>query len=259
VGRPVISPHAIVDGQLGDGCEVQAFAVIGTGATLGPRCQVGVGAVVGAGARLGAGCVLHPHAVVSDGVELGDLVEVFPAGLVGRVPKGAGATAHEPEVSGHLRIGDGCSIGPHATVYYGVEIGAETLVGDGASIREGARIGSRCMISRCVTLNYDVHLGDGVKILDSTHITGRTWIGDGAFVSTMVATANDNSPTEPFSERIVGPRIEPGAVIGAGATLLPGVRIGARAVVGAGAVVTRDVADGVTVMGVPARPVSRGA
>jgi UDP-3-O-[3-hydroxymyristoyl] glucosamine N-acyltransferase len=258
VSGPVISPLALVDGDLGDGCTVEAFAVIGAGATLGPRCRVAVGAVVGAGARLGAGCVLHPHAVVSDAVELGDGVEVFPAGLVGRVPKGAGATAREPDVSGHLRIGNGCSIGSHATVYYGVEIGAETLIGEAASIREGGRIGSRCIVSRCVTLNYDVHLGNGVKIMDNTHITGGTWIGDGAFVSTMVATANDNSPTEPFSERVVGPRIEPGAVIGAGATLLPGVRIGARAVVGAGAVVTRDVADGVTVTGVPARPIHRG-
>jgi len=41
--------------------------------------------------------------------------------------------------------------------------------------------------------------------------------------------------------------------IGANATILPGVRIGARCVVGAGAVVTRDVADGETVKGNPAR------
>ena len=43
--------------------------------------------------------------------------------------------------------------------------------------------------------------------------------------------------------------------IGANATILPGVTIGDNAVVGAGAVVTKDVAAGVTVVGVPARPV----
>lgn len=45
--------------------------------------------------------------------------------------------------------------------------------------------------------------------------------------------------------------------IGANAVVLPGVRVGRGAVVGAGAVVTRDVAPGALVMGVPAREVRR--
>jgi maltose O-acetyltransferase len=38
---------------------------------------------------------------------------------------------------------------------------------------------------------------------------------------------------------------------------LPGIRIGNNVRVGAGAVVTRDVADGLTVIGVPAKPLSK--
>ena len=45
-------------------------------------------------------------------------------------------------------------------------------------------------------------------------------------------------------------------LIGSGATVLQGLRIGDDAVVGAGAVVTRDVAAGVTVVGVPAAPLA---
>jgi sugar O-acyltransferase (sialic acid O-acetyltransferase NeuD family) len=46
-----------------------------------------------------------------------------------------------------------------------------------------------------------------------------------------------------------------GALIGARATVLEGRRVGEGARVGAGAVVTRDVPDGATVVGVPARVV----
>ncbi|WP_226023472.1 acyltransferase [Halomicrobium salinisoli] len=46
-----------------------------------------------------------------------------------------------------------------------------------------------------------------------------------------------------------------GAMIGAGAVLLPGVEVGAGAQVGANAVVTRDVPPGATVAGIPAEPV----
>jgi UDP-perosamine 4-acetyltransferase len=41
--------------------------------------------------------------------------------------------------------------------------------------------------------------------------------------------------------------------VGLGARVLPGVTLGSDVIVGAGAVVVRDVPDGVTVMGVPAR------
>ncbi len=222
---------------------------------LASGCHVGPFAVVEDGARVGSGCVLHPHTVIARGVALGEGVEVFPGAVVGREPSGAGATARTPRFDAEVSIGDGCSIGVGAAIYYDVHIGAGTLVGDGASIREGGRIGARCILSRCVTLNYDVLVGDDVKIMDNTHVTGRTTIRDGAFVSTMVAMTNDNSPSESLDDdaRLLGPTIERGAVVGAGAVLLPGVVVGEGSVVGAGAVVTRDVPAGATVLGVPAR------
>jgi acetyltransferase-like isoleucine patch superfamily enzyme len=45
--------------------------------------------------------------------------------------------------------------------------------------------------------------------------------------------------------------------IGIGASVLPGIRIGKNCIVGAGAVVTKDVADGTTVVGVPAVVMNR--
>jgi acetyltransferase-like isoleucine patch superfamily enzyme len=191
---------------------------------------------------------------VGEGVVIGADVEVFPSSVIGREPRGAGATARLPTFERRLTVGDACSIGAHVSVYYDVEIGAGTLIGDGASIREGGRVGARCIVSRCVTLNYDVTIGDNVKVMDNTHLTGGTQVADGAFISTMVATANDNTPTRELAGRNVsGPRVERDATIGAGAILLPGVVVGTGAIVAAGAVVTRDVQPGSAVAGIPAR------
>ena len=49
-------------------------------------------------------------------------------------------------------------------------------------------------------------------------------------------------------------QIGKGAHIGTGANILPGKKVGAGSIVGAGAVVVDDVPPGITVVGIPARP-----
>jgi acetyltransferase-like isoleucine patch superfamily enzyme len=222
---------------------------------LGADVRVGEFAIVRAGARIGSRCIIHPFAFVGDGVEIGADSEVFSGALLGKEPKGAGATSRQPTFARRIVVGPGCSIGPHAIVFYDVEIGEGTLLGDGASIREQGRIGARCLLSRYVTVNYDVTVGDRCKIMDNTHLTGRMRIGSDVFVSTGVSTTNDNAMGKDgfTDETISGPVIEDFAMVGAGAILLPGTVIGRGAVVGAGSVVTRNVAAGTTVMGIPAR------
>ncbi|MCI0634537.1 MAG: acetyltransferase, partial [Actinobacteria bacterium] len=192
------------------------------------------------------------------GVELGEGVEVFPGAFLGKEPKGAGALAKQPVFERRLKIGPQCSVGTHAVLYYDVEIGERTLIGDGVKIRERCRIGSLCVVAMNVTINYNTRIGDRTKIMDLTHITGNCTIGSDVFVSLTVGSTNDNNighgdPDAPM----LGPTIEDGAMIGAGVTLLPGVRIGRRAVVGAGAVVTKDVEAESVYMGVPARLVRK--
>ncbi len=212
--------------------------------------------IIRAGAVIGAGCRLHPHAYVGPGVTLGENTEVFHGAVVGREPKGAGATARKIEFEPQVTIGANCSVGPHAVIYFDVVLGSNCLVGDSASIREKCRIGNRCIISRHVSLNYNVTVGNNVKVMDATHLTGNMVVEDDAFISTHVATTNDNAMARQGYDdaRTTGPSIRRGAVIGASSTLLPSTEIGAGATVGSGAVVTKNVAAGTTVLGMPARP-----
>lgn len=233
-----IATNAVVESHdVGEGTEISDFVV------------------VRAGAKIGRGCRIHPFAFIGDGVDIGDNVEIFHGAVLGKEPKGAGATAREVMFKREIKIEAGCSIGPHAVLFYDVKIGANSLIGDGASIREGCVIGSRCIISRYVTINYNTLIGNRTKIMDATHITGNAVLGDDVFVSTMVGTANDNliGRAGYGEEHIIGPQIANKAVIGLGASILPGVRVGEGATVAAGAVVTRSVGDNTRVAGIPAR------
>lgn len=228
----IISPHA----NLGAGVSIGAFSIIGN-------------------VTVGAGCIIHPHVVIADGVTLGPNVEIFPGAFLGKEPKGAGAIARQPVFNRVISIGSECSIGPNAVIFYDVEIGANTLLGDGASIREKCRIGSKCILSRYVTVNYQTNIGDGTKIMDNTHITGNATIGSRVFISVLVGTTNDNVVRAGFADHIAGPIIEDDVVIGVGVSLLPGVTIGKGSTVAAGSVVTKNVAPLTLVAGVPARTV----
>jgi acetyltransferase-like isoleucine patch superfamily enzyme len=215
--------------------------------------------VIRDGASIADGCIIHPHVVIESGVVIDRNVEIFPGCHIGKAPKGGVVLARRPHYREMVSIGCDCILGPNAVIYYDVTIGSGTLVGDGASVREQCSIGECCLISRHVTINYGTHIGDRTKIMDLSHLTGNSIIGSDVFVSLLVGMTNDRLAGKPEYEeqRVVGPTIEDGAIIGAGALLLPGVRIGEGATVGVGAVVNRDVEPRTVVTGSPARRARR--
>lgn len=236
---------------------IHPTAIIAPGAKIHGSASIGPYCVIG-DAELGPDCVIHPHVVISHGAKIGARVEVFPGALIGKEPKGAGALARKPSFEMRLTIEDDCSIGPNSILYYDTKIGRNTLIGDGASIREQCSIGSECIISRYVTINYNTRIGDRTKIMDNTHITGNAEIGSDVFISLLVGSTNDNLVRAGYGDHVKGPTVGDRVVIGVGALLLPAVVIGDDATVAAGSVVTKNVDAASVVAGSPARRV-RGA
>jgi UDP-3-O-[3-hydroxymyristoyl] glucosamine N-acyltransferase len=254
-----MNTNAIVNANavLGSNVTLGSFIYIGA-SRIGSNVKIAHGVYIDDDVVINDGVIIHPNVVIYSGVTIGEGVEIFPGAFLGKEPKGAGATARLPEFNREINIGKNCSIGPNAVIFYDVEIGNNTLLGDGASIREKCKIGSYCIISRYVTINYATLIGDRTKIMDGSHITGKAQIGNDVFVSVLVGTTNDNVVRAGYEEdRILGPKIENSVVIGVGASFLPAVKVGTGATIAAGAVVTRDIEAQTLVAGVPARLVRR--
>jgi acetyltransferase-like isoleucine patch superfamily enzyme len=126
----------------------------------------------------------------------------------------------------------------------------------------GCRIGDRSMVGTFVEIQRGVVIGADCRIQSHSFVCDGVTIGDGVFVGHGVMFVNDKRPkataeggelqTEDDWE-LLRTVVERRASLGSGAVVLGGVRIGEGALVGAGAVVTRDVAPGEVVAGVPAR------
>lgn len=104
-------------------------------------------------------------------------------------------------------------------------LGSGCIVNAGAVVMPQARLGSHVVLHAMSVVEHDCVLEDGANLAPGATLAGRVTVGRGAYVYT-------------------------------GAVVVPKCRIGAFAVVGAGAVVLRDVAEGTTVVGNPARPLA---
>jgi acetyltransferase-like isoleucine patch superfamily enzyme len=140
-------------------------------------------------------------------------------------------------------------------IYNGCQIGDNFTTGHFVLIRENCCIGDNVSIGTHTEIGPGVVIGNSVRIHSNCFIPELTMIEDGAWIGPCVCICNDRYPGSRFKKEREGVTIKELAVIGANATILPGVTIGSYAFVGAGAVVTRNVPDEAMVVGNPAREI----
>lgn len=161
-----------------------------------------------------------------------------------------GVTIVDPD---NTYIEEGVKIGRDTVIY------PFTVIERDVSIGENCRIGPFCRLRQKTVIEDNVELGNFVELVRSKvrsftkakHLTylGDTYVGKGVNIGagTIVANFDGRRKNKTF--------IYDKAFIGSGTILIAPVKVGKRSTTGAGAVVTKnkDVPPGKTVVGVPAR------
>ena len=143
---------------------------------------------------------------------------------------------------------------PQAIIESGAQIGEKTYVGAWSHILGGARIGTECNLSDHIFVENEVVIGNRVTVKCGVFICDSITMEDDVFVGPCVAFTNNSFPRNKVgSDKCTKIIIRNHAIIGANATLLPGITIGQYAMIGAGAVVTKSVPPFAIVKGNPGR------
>ncbi len=181
--------------------------------------------------QIGGDTVILPNSRLSGATVVGSGCVIGPSAVIVNCRLGDRVTVRSSTVDESV-IADDADVGPYSHVRAGSEIGPRAHVGNFAEIK-------------------NAHLASGVKVGHFSYI-GDATVGEDTNIGAGTVTANFDGARKHRTE--IGAR----AFIGSDSILRAPVSIGDDARTGAGSVVTRNVPDGATVVGVPARVMAPG-
>lgn len=206
-------------------------------------------AVVAPGAVLGQQVGLGPHVVIEDGVKIGDGTQIGAGSYIGREVKIGSQCVLHPRIY----VGERCLLGNRVVLHPGAVVGAD---GFGYEMKDGRH-------HKVPQLGY-VQIDDDAEIGANTTIDrgrfARTHIGEGAKIDNLVMIAH-NCVVGPHSVIVAQSGLSGSTTTGHHVTIaghvgtVGHIHIGSGAILTAKSGVTKDVPEGQTWRGAPARPI----
>jgi bifunctional UDP-N-acetylglucosamine pyrophosphorylase/glucosamine-1-phosphate N-acetyltransferase len=178
------------------------------------------------------GITIHQPATVNIGplVKIGPDVEIYG----------------NNNISGDSQIGSQTTILPNCIIQ-NAQIGEHNAIGPNSFIREGTRTQSKVKIGSFVETKKAI-VGTGSKIPHLSYV-GDCEIGENSNIGAGTITANYDGANK--HKTIIGSNVK----IGSGTTFVAPVILKDNSTTGANAVVVKDVTEGDTVVGVPAKSI----
>ncbi len=205
---------------------------------------------------------------IKDRIRLAAATGIMQKRILDRLMEG-GVTIIDPGstfIDGTVAIGQDTVIEPFSVIKGDTTIGIDCRVGPHAHV-EDARMGDRSDCGPFVKIRpgteiaEDVHIGSFAELVRTKvgrksrvpHVSylGDTDVGEDANIGAGTITANFDGTHKNRTE------IGDGAFVGVDTMLVAPVKLGRGARTGAGSVVTKDVPDGATAVGVPARVIRK--
>lgn len=149
---------------------VHSTAVIHPKAQIGAGCEIGPYCVIGENVELGPGCRLHSHVVIDGHTRLGQGNDIFPFASIG-------LRTQDLKWKGGLtrtEIGDHNTIRECVTIHSATSEGEATVIGSHNSILAGSHIG------------HNVRMGNRI-IVSMAALAGHVLVEDSALVGGLSA------------------------------------------------------------------------